>query len=246
MILPPIDEDQKLSSDDASRINQAKAFLKKFDRNFLIAAAAAIVALILIVGYAIVVSVTSDKNTPPPPEQTTSQSPTPPSEASNAPPENESASPLVTDGIEFAEVASAKSPVTISVDGTTIKASQSGSPTLTLSDDSNVKAASSECKIKDTLSYCLVATTQFGAQSFSYFYSRDIAHSKMLRDASDVRQVEIDGAASAAFMTIDFGSQGPRRVLAIAAKDSSGYLVTLPEGSGTSTEGTLLKGIALK
>lgn len=248
MSLPPIDEDLESPKKGTSRFARVRSYLKKFDRNFLLVAAVAVVALVLIAGYAIFSAVSSGTDDPPapPPTESTSTPSTSPTAEPNSPPTEEPASPLAKDGVDFATVADAKSPVTISVKGTVIKASQSGSPTLTLDKTSNVKAASTECKVKDTLSFCLVATTQFGSQQFDYFYSRDVAHSKLLRDSKDVRQVDIEGAASAAFVTIDFAGQGPRRVLAIATQDSSGYLVTLPEGSGTATEDTLLKGLALK
>ena len=248
MSLPPIDDGPKSPKNSTSRLDSVRSYLKKFDRNFLLVAAVALVTLVIIAGYAIFSAVSSRNDDPPPPQPTeTASSPTTtPSNEPAGPPAEEPASPLAKDGVEFSTVADAKDPVTISVKGTVITASQSGSPTLTLDKTSNVKPASTECKVKDTLSFCLVATTQFGSQQFDYFYSRDVAHSKLLRDGKDIRQVDIEGAASAAFVTIDFAGQGPRRVLAIATQDSSGYLVTLPEGSGTATEDTLLKGLALK
>lgn len=247
MKLPSIDEDELSSLDETGKKDsRLKTALKRFDKNFLIAAGVAIIALALVLGYTITSAVLSADDQPTPSESSSAEPTAPESTAPTSAPTAEPESPLVQDGVDFADVKRSKDAVTISVKGTTLTSSQSGSPTLALSEDNKVESAATSCKVKDTLSFCLVATTQFGSQSFSYFYSRDVAHSKLLRDSKDVRQVDLEGADSAAFVTIDFANQGKRRVLAIAAQDSSGYLITLPEGSGTSTEDTLIAGITLK
>lgn len=247
MTLPPIDRDESTSSGKPEKTsNRLKTILKRFDRNFLIAAGVAALALVLVLGYTITNAIMSSSDSPKPTETSTSE-PEPPKPSTPATaPTAEPANPLAIEGVSFAEPKDAKDPVTVAVKDNTVISSQAGTPTLVLSKDNKVTKATTDCKVKDTLSFCLVATTQFGSQSFDYFYSRDIAHSKLLRSPEDTRQVKIDGAASAAFVTINFGDQGKRRVLAIAAQDSSGYLIILPERSGTSTEDTLLAGLTLK
>lgn len=259
MSLPPLDPDQTPSKKSkASKISglkdalaKVRGKLSKFDRRFLIAATIAIAVVLLVVGYVVVGSITSSSNKDP--EPTTTQTSTPaesptttskPTETSV--PSSEPKNPLMKDGLDLPEVKDSKSAVTLEVKGTTISSSQSGSLSMTLADNTKLQKASTPCKVKDTLSYCLVATSQSGSQSFDYFYSRDIVHSKLLRDAQDVREVDIPNSASAAFATIQFGDQGNRRVLAIASSDSSGYLIVLPEGAGTSTEDTLVSEMKLK
>lgn len=244
MSLPPIGDHEP----EKGFKKTLKELQEKVDLRFLIAIGVALLILIVVLVYVLMPGGNNNSHEPTPsPESSTtteSASPTPttPEQAPTAEPD----SPLLKDGVNFPEVKDAKSDITMSVKGTQISVSQSGTPSLVLSDQSKVNAATDKCALKDTLTYCLIATTQFGSQSFDYFYTRDLVHSKLLRDSSNVRQVELDGSPSAAFMTIKFADQGERRVLAIAASDSSGYLIVLPEGAGTSTEDTLLSSITLK
>lgn len=257
MSLPPLDPDSTPSKKSKARkisglknvLAKVRDKLSRFDRRFLIAATIAIAVVLLVVGYVVVGAITSSSNNGPEPTTTQTSAPTPTTTSEptkTSVPSSEPKNPLMKDGVDFPEVKDSKSAVTLDVKGTTISSSQSGSLSMTLGDNTKLQKSSTPCKVKDALSYCLVATSKSGSQSFDYFYSRDIVHSKLLRDAQDVREVDIPNSESAVFATIQFGDQGSRRVLAIASSDSSGYLIVLPEGAGTSTEDTLVSEMKLK
>lgn len=236
MPLPSLDD----LDDDEQEKSKLKEVLERLDKRFLIALGAIVIVVVVLLLY---IFIPSGEETPPvdPPETTTEASATTPAPV----PGEEPQSPLAKDGVEFPEVEDASKPVVVSVKDTTISTSQPGTLSLVLEESSSVNPAADKCELQDAETYCLAATTRYGSQSFSYYYTRDIAHSRIFREGDDIRQVDLEGATSAVFVTIPFGDQGERRVLAIASSDSSGYLVVLPKGAGTETEETLLESITL-
>lgn len=235
MPLPSLEE-----LEDEPKKSKFKEVFERLDKRFLIALGAIVIVAAVLLLYVFVPS--GKENPPVDPPETTTEAPDP---TPTAVPGEEPDSPLAKEGVDFPEVEEASKPVEVNVKDTTISTSQPGTLSLVLHESSSVSPAADKCELQDANTYCLAATTRYGSQSFSYYYTRDIAHSRIFREGDDIRQVDLKGAESAAFVTIPFGDQGDRRVLAIASSDSSGYLVVLPNGSGTETEETLLEGITL-
>lgn len=235
MPLPSLEE-----LEDDSKTPKLKELFERLDKRFLIALGAIATVIAVLLLYIFIPS--GGEESPDPPPTTSEATPTP---APSADPGEEPISPLAKDGVDFPEVEEASKPVEVNVKGTTISTSQPGTLSLVLSESNSVSAAADKCELQDAETFCLAATTRYGSQSFSYYYTRDIAHSRIFREGDDIRQVHLKGAESAVFVTIPFGEQGEQRVLAIASSDSSGYLIVLPKGSGTETEETLLESITL-
>lgn len=216
-----------------------------WDRNFVIVSG---VAIILVIGLILTsVFLGGDNEEPDPAPEPT------PTETVEADPDEDEApvgdSLMENPLLEFAEEelpdVDADESVTVEVDGNTLSPTLSTSGSLTVASQLNATWAVDECTVSASTDLCFLGQISYGALTYDVSYLRDVKTTRMFRaNESDVTEVEVPGAASAATIPLQYGST-TRTVLAIANSDSTGYMIVLPPNAEEATLNDLLSNIEI-
>lgn len=88
-----------------------------------------------------------------------------------------------------------------------------------------------DCKVTRPADFsrCLATDSESPLEGYSMWLTKDAVRSSLFANAVDFEEVEVNGAATAAVMTLAGLSPNPRTTLVIVTPDVAGYIITLPE-----------------
>lgn len=166
--------------------------------------------------------------------------PVPPSSTSTATPSQptvHSVNPLkkLASTDDFSDVDSHHE-VTVHVTDDSLQSSVSGSPTLHTNGMFDFHKPTDECVVTQSTDFCFAGYSRSADIQYNVYFFKDIVHTNVLREASDIDSVNIDNVASSAFMSVPVDGHRNARMLGVAFSDSSGFLIVLPGSSGAGVE----------
>lgn len=223
--------------------NTEQKLSKRIDRGFILVSSIALVILLALLSYFFIVPKFANNEPTPTPTPTANPQPEAPEDTAIKP-EDENPLPSFAN-LDFPEVNDDKAVESVVKDNG-IHTSRKSNLTLKLDEKVKLESTHDSCVVHDPTEYCMVARADLGSLNYEFFYFKDIAHTRIFRGADDIKKLNVDGVSAGASMTISYGPGEKRRVIALADKDSSGYLIVLPKSANSSDENNLMSSLTVE
>lgn len=98
---------------------------------------------------------------------------------------------------------------------------------ITFNKKIKINEAVNKCSVLQSTDFCLSATGEYNKKDINIFFMNDLVRSRLFENASDFQEINVKGSHSAGAVMIEMGGE-EGSVLAIANKDSSGFMIAVP------------------
>lgn len=119
-----------------------------------------------------------------------------------------------------------------------------GKIVLKFSEEVKIDSIVNTCDVVQPTDFCLAATGVFEEEPMNIYFFNDVVHSRMFENPSEYEEVEIKGSPAAVVLVLEVAGEKGVGVLT-AGKDSSGFLITLPDSMGLKDIENLSKQLSI-
>lgn len=118
------------------------------------------------------------------------------------------------------------SEVTVEISKSTVKSTDGNQLNI---NGAQLTEPQTKCTVNNTNEFCLAGYAKLQDKKVDIYYLKDAAHSRLFENAENFQKIDILGSATAGSMDIKLNDN--KTIIAIANKDSSGYMIVLPDNN---------------